>query len=230
MRYGFDAGAEFGVAAGGLCVSGWTSSRWTVTVAGLAAALVVAGCGSTIDGRAMPVTETGTVDAVDVTTTPDSGDESKPTTTTAAPTTTPESGIAGFEAEVGDCVQLGGTTTDASIEAASCGTGESNYRVIGKAARSDECVSDADNYYAESRNGVELGALCLDIDWVIGGCMDVGTGTTGPERIDCGDTTAVDGVKVVDIAENADDVNACGAGSSGYVYPERRFVVCVEEL
>lgn len=213
-------------------MSGWTSSRWTVAFAGMAAAIVVAGCSSTIEGRALPATETGTVDAVDVTTTPDTGDRTTTTTTTtAAPTTeTDEDGIAGFDAEVGDCVLLGGSTTDADIEEASCGTATSNYRVIGKAARSSDCVGDADNYYAESRNGIETGALCLDIDWVIGGCMDVGSGSTGPERIDCTETTAVDGVKVVAIEENADDVNACGAGSSGYVYSERRFVVCVEEL
>lgn len=200
-----------------------------MALAGMAAAVAVAGCSSTIEGRAQPATETGTVDAVDVTTTPDAGSR---TTTSAAPTTTETDadGIAGFDAEVGDCVQLGGTTTDANIEEASCGTDTSNYKVIGKTATSGECVGDADNYYAESRNGVETGALCLDIDWVVGGCMDVGTGTTGPERIDCADTTALEGVKVVAIEEGTDDVNSCGAGSSGYVYPERRFVVCVEEL
>ncbi|MEU1986240.1 hypothetical protein [Nocardia sp. NPDC019395] len=213
-------------------MSGWTSSRLTLAVAGMAVALAVAGCSSTIDGRAQPVTETGTVDAVDVTGAPGTGAETQPTTTSSAPTTTEaeDGGDVSFDAEVGDCVQLAGTTTDASIEEASCGTGSSNYRVIGKAARSTECVSDADNYYAESRNGIEMGALCLDIDWVVGGCMDVGSGSAGPQRIDCTETTAEDGVKVVAIEENADDVNACGAGSSGYVYPERRFVVCVDEL
>ncbi|MGW0178954.1 LppU family putative lipoprotein [Nocardia sp. NPDC003345] len=213
-------------------MSGWTSSRVTVAVAGMAAAvaLTVAGCSSTIEGRAQPVSETGTVDAVDVTG-PGSGTTSS-APTSSAPTTTPteEGGSVSFDAEVGDCVTLGGTTTDAEIEAASCGSNESNYKVIGKAEQSSQCVGDADNYYAESRNGIEMGALCLDIDWVIGGCMDVGTGTTGPERIDCSVTSAVDGVKVVAIEENADDVSACGTGSSGYVYTERRFVVCVDEL
>lgn len=231
MRRGFDAEAEFGITAGGLCVSGWASSRLSVAIAGaaVAAGLAVAGCSSTIEGRAQPVMETGTVDAVDVTGTPGSGETSR-TTTSSAPTTTPEGGDVSFDAEIGDCVTLGGTTTDASIEEASCGSNESNYKVIGKAEQSSQCVGDADNYYAESRNGIEMGALCLDIDWVVGGCMDVGGGTTGPERIDCTETSAADGVKVVAIEQGATDVNACGAGSSGYVYPERRFVVCVDEL
>lgn len=231
MRRGFDAGAEFGITAGGLCVSDWASSRLSVAIAGaaVAAGLAVAGCSSTIEGRAQPVMETGTVDAVDVTGTPGSGETSR-TTTSSAPTTTAEGGDVSFDAEIGDCVTLGGTTTDASIEEASCGSNESNYKVIGKAEQSSQCVGDADNYYAESRNGIEMGALCLDIDWVVGGCMDVGGGTTGPERIDCTETSAADGVKVVAIEQDAADVNACGAGSSGYVYPERRFVVCVDEL
>ncbi|GGL26441.1 hypothetical protein GCM10011588_46590 [Nocardia jinanensis] len=205
----------------------------TVAIAGaaVAAGLAVAGCSSTIEGRAQPVMETGTVDAVDVTGTPGAGTTSR-TTTSSAPTTTTteEGGEVGFDAAVGDCVTLGGTTTDASIEEASCGSNESNYKVIGKAEQSTQCVGDADNYYAESRNGIEMGALCLDIDWVVGGCMDVGGGTTGPERIDCTETSAADGVKVVAIEQDATDVDACGAGSSGYVYPDRRFVVCVEEL
>jgi hypothetical protein len=203
----------------------------TVAVAGaaVAAGLAVAGCSSTIEGRAQPVMETGTVDAVDVTGSPGTSEQS-PTTTSTAPTTTAPGGDVSFEAEVGDCVTLGGSTTDASIEEASCGSNESNYKVIGKAEQSTQCVSDADNYYAESRNGIEMGALCLDIDWVVGGCMDVGGGSTGPERIDCTATSAADGVKVVAIEENVEDVSACGSGSSGYVYSERRFVVCVEEL
>ncbi|WP_459548659.1 LppU family putative lipoprotein [Nocardia sp. X0981] len=204
----------------------------TVAVAGIAAvaALAVTGCSSTIEGRAQPVMETGTVDAVDVTGTPGPGDSTRTSTSSAPTTTEADEGGISFDAEIGDCVTLGGTTTDASIEAASCGSNESNYKVIGKAAQSTQCVSDADNYYAESRNGIEMGALCLDIDWVVGGCMDVGGGITGPERIACTETGAVDGVKVVAIEENADDVSSCGAGSSGYVYSERRFVVCVEEL
>src|SRR5688500_13096360 len=142
VRCGFDAEAEFGITAGGLCVSGWASSRLSVAIAGAAVAvgLAVAGCSSTIEGRAQPVLETGTVDAVDVTGTPGSGEASRTTTASAPTTTPPEAGDVGFDAEIGDCVTLGGTTTDASIEAASCGSNESNYKVIGKAEQSSQCV------------------------------------------------------------------------------------------
>lgn len=207
---------------GRLCVSGWASSRPMVLCAGIAAtAVVLAGCASKIEGKAQPALEDGTISAIDPTKAPRSS--SRPTTTESPD----RGGQIDFEAEIGDCVTLGGTTTNATIEKASCGSRASNYKVIGKAERSSQCVSDADNYYAESLNGVEQGALCLDIDWVVGGCMDVGG--SDPKRIDCTESAA-EGVKVVSIERNATDVSACGSGSAGYVYSERRFVVCVEEF
>lgn len=131
-----------------------------------------------------------------------------------------------FDAEIGECVRLGGTADDATIERASCGSRESNYTVIGKASTGEGCIADRDNWYAETIDDVPVGALCLDIDWVIGGCMDVAG--DDPQRIDCTEP-AVDGVRVVDIAYGADDVSAC-ASSFGYEYTVRHFVVCVEEF
>ncbi|ONM49176.1 LppU family putative lipoprotein [Nocardia donostiensis] len=201
----------------------WTSSRVGIGLAAVAAAAVfsLTGCSSSIEGTAQPQLDSGA--GTSETNDSDSGS----TTTSTSPLSTDEGGDIDFEAEIGDCVTLGGTTNDATIEQASCGSQASNYKVIGKAEKSYECVSDSDNYYAETINGLEQGALCLDIDWVVGTCMDMGG--DDPERIDCG-ATATEGIKVLSIEQNADDVNACGAGSSGYVYDERRFVVCVEEL
>lgn len=183
------------------------------------AALALVGCSSTISGHAQPAVNSGTIDAVSVTPKPSSG---KP-----APTSTNKGGNTDFEANIGDCVTLGGTTSNATIEKASCGSRAANYKVIGKAPKSTACVGDADNYYAETLNGIEQGAYCLDIDWVVGGCMDVGG--DDPKRIDCTGATPQKGVKVVNRVEGASDVSACDSGS-GYVYEERRFVVCVQEL
>ncbi|NEW38412.1 hypothetical protein GV794_00515 [Nocardia cyriacigeorgica] len=195
----------------------------------VAATLVVpfaAGCSNSISGTAQPALD----NAVSTTSSPESSSDSEPTSTRTPRSTTstaPTGGTTSFEAEIGDCVTLGGTTTDAEIDKASCGSRAANYKVIGKVAKRSECVTDADSYYAETVNGVEQGALCLDIDWVVGGCMDVGG--EDPKRVDCTEAT-IDGVKVLSIEKDADDANACGDGGSGYVYPERRFVVCVEEL
>ncbi|MGQ4618199.1 LppU family putative lipoprotein [Nocardia sp. R7R-8] len=191
----------------------------------IAAGLSLVGCTSTINGTAQPAVD-GTIDAVSVTNTPKPS-SGRPTPTTSKPTTSKASGNTDFDASIGDCVKLGGTTTNATIEKASCGSRESNYKVIAKAAKSSQCSSDADNYYAETVNGIEQGALCLDIDWVVGGCMDVGG--DDPKRIDCTGSSPVKGVKVVKRVDSADDVNVCGSGT-GYVYDKRRFVICVQEL
>ncbi|WP_378735211.1 hypothetical protein [Nocardia brasiliensis] len=190
------------------------------------AALSVVGCSSTISGSAQPAVNNGTIDAVSITPKPSPGKPTSGRPTTSKPTPTKSANI-DFKAEEGDCVTLGGTTSNATIEKASCGSRAANYKVIGKAPKSSQCVSDADNYYAETLNGIEQGAYCLDIDWVVGGCMDVGG--DDPKRIDCTGTASSKGVKVVKRVDGADDVSVCGSGT-GYVYEERRFVVCVQEL
>ncbi|MGO4615982.1 hypothetical protein AB4305_25960 [Nocardia sp. 2YAB30] len=192
----------------------------------VAAGLTVAGCSSTISGTAQPAVNNGTIDAVSVTSTPKPS-SGKPTPSSSKPAPTTKGGNTDFEANVGDCVTLGGTTTNATIAKSSCGSRAANYKVVEKKPKSSQCVSDADNYYAETVNGIEQGALCLDIDWVVGGCMDVGG--DDPKRIDCTGSTPAKGVKVVKIQQNADDVSVCGSGT-GYVYDKRRFVVCVQEL
>ncbi|GAA5046317.1 hypothetical protein GCM10023318_11580 [Nocardia callitridis] len=191
-----------------------------------AAALTTVACGSTISGTAQPAVDNGTVPAVSATSTP-KPTSSLATTSKPAPTTTTRApGETDFEAEVNDCVKLGGTTTDATIDKASCGSREANYKVIEKQPKSSQCIGDADNYYAETINGVEVGAFCLDIDWEVEGCMDVGG--DDPQRIDCSATVGK-GVKVTDIKHGTADVGDCGSGT-GYVYDQRHFVVCVQDL
>ncbi|MFR9753698.1 hypothetical protein ACL02S_22050 [Nocardia sp. 004] len=198
-------------------------TRGGLAVAGLAGAigLSLLGCSSTIDGFAQPAMDNQMVDAVSLTDTP------RPSSGNPAPNSSKTEGSIDFQADIDDCVNLGRTVDDATIEKASCGSRASNYRVIDKKAKSSQCVDDADSYYAESLNGVELGALCLDIDWVVGGCMDIGG--DDPKHIDCTDPAPIHGVKVIEIQTGTDDVEECSS-SGGYVYDERRFVVCVEEF
>ena len=81
-----------------------------------------------------------------------------------------------IDVSIGDCVKLGGTTTAAEIDNADCGSKDSNYKVVAKVPTSDLCASDVDSYYYETLAGDEQGAVCLDVDWVVGGCMDLGSG------------------------------------------------------
>ncbi|WP_054815236.1 LppU family putative lipoprotein [Nocardia arizonensis] len=202
--------------------------RFALGIGAVAAvAALVVGCSSTIDGTAQPAIDNGTIDAV-TTSTPKTSVPRSSTSrpTSGRPTTTARGGNTDFQANVGDCVTLGGTTSNATITKASCGSRASNYKVVAKAPTSSACVGDRDNYYAETLNGVEQGALCLDIDWVVGGCMDVGG--DDPKRIDCSEH-GVQPIRVVNIQQNSSDPGACSTGT-GFTYKERRFVVCVEEI
>ncbi|MEV4237951.1 MULTISPECIES: hypothetical protein [unclassified Nocardia] len=206
----------------------------TAAIAAVAvvAALSLAGCGNKISGNAQPAIGNGTIDAVSSTNTPKTSG-ARPTTsarpTSGKPTATTSAtkgGSTDFQASVGDCVTLGGTTDNATIAKASCGSRASNYKVIGKAATSSQCVADRDSAYFETLNGTQQGAICLDIDWVVGGCMDIGG--EDPKRIDCTERVS-QGVKVTNIQQGADDASVCGS-SSGFEYPTRHFVVCVQNL
>lgn len=147
----------------------------------------------------------------------------------AAATEAVEGGEVDIDVAVGDCVKLGGSMMDAEIEKADCGSMDSNYKVIGKAETNDKCIADADQTYYETFNGIEQGALCLDLDWVVGDCMDMGIGTSEPARIACTSTTAVEGIKVVEIIKDTASIDSC-TSSQGFEYPDRRFVVCADEL
>ncbi|KAA0019423.1 LppU family putative lipoprotein [Antrihabitans cavernicola] len=192
-------------------------------------ALIVSGCGSEVTGSAQPVAG-GLIDATAPTTKAPNSKPSAPTRTKpSAPTGQigrDTGGDVDFEVAIGECVRLGGTVTDATIDHAACGSNDSNYKVIAKAPTNAQCVSDADSYYYETLGGEEQGALCLDIDWVVGGCMDLSG--DDPQRMDCSATTS-DGVKVAEIQQNVDDVDGCPT-SGGFLYEARRFVVCTDDL
>lgn len=199
------------------------TARLTIVTVFAAVALVAAGCGSDVQGTA--VAASGAADVPDVTTAPSS---TRPTPSVPDTTDIDKGGDVDINVEIGDCVELGGEVDDATIDNATCGTAASNYVVIGKAPSSDLCISDADQYYYETLRGVEQGALCLDIDWQVGGCMDVSG--DDPLRVDCA-TPGFDTRRVVEILQGSSDVNDCpDPATSGYEKDQRNFVVCVEEL
>jgi hypothetical protein len=193
-----------------------------IAVAAVAAVSLIAGCSADVELRAVP--EAGSASSTTASSTTSAPSTSR--TTTSAPSTTSGSPSASdldleVDVEIGDCVLLGGTVDDATIDNATCGTFDSNYLVVDIVTTSDECNSDQ-SYY-ESVRGNELGALCLDIDWQVDDCMDLGG--EDPKRIDCSDT-AVEGEKVTEILTDTTDVNDCSISDSGFVYEEREIVVC----
>ncbi len=180
-------------------------------------AFLLASCSSNVTPRAIPADDPTTASNSTTVATPPLSQQGADT-----------GGDVDLDVEIGDCVELGGTQFEASIDEAKCGSSDSNYRVVGKAPTSDECISDADQYYYETVRDIEQGALCLDVDWVIDGCMELSG--EDPLRVEC-DSPGQYTVRVVEIRSDTADIDACtGASDSGFEYDERNFIVCVEEL
>lgn len=130
------------------------------------------------------------------------------------------------DVEIGDCVTAGGNEISGSAVPADCGSPEANYKVIAKAETSDGCPSDANASYFESLGSTEVGALCLDVDWVQGDCFDLTL--DDPQRVDCSAPAGLDIVRVENIVQGTSDPNECTEG--GFPYEERNFIVCLEQL
>ncbi|MCL2535331.1 MAG: hypothetical protein FWE39_14315 [Nocardiaceae bacterium] len=200
----------------------WAFLRRSVGVASVVAATaLVAGCGGSVEGTPMASQQ--------------GADTGRSTTTTGAvPTTvsgqqgTDAGGSVDIDVEIGDCVRLGGTSDAATIAEASCGSTRSNYKVVAKAAENAQCPSDVDQVYYETKWGSERGALCLDVDWVMGGCMSLPDGEDEPQRVDCNDPTAPNVERAVEVIEGTTEVERCSEG--GFVHDERRFTVCTETV
>ncbi|BDU08452.1 hypothetical protein IU485_10695 [Nocardia cyriacigeorgica] len=149
-----------------------------------------------------------------------------PVTTTSKTTTTSATPIAAnktakeavaLQVDVGDCVIL--DPDPKKVGKTACGSPDSTYKVVDKAGEGGSCPSDADHSHS-----VDKTTLCLDIDWTIGSCMTL---KPSPTRIPC---TASDGVKVVAVKQNTTEVDTCPNADRGFVYSERKFVICFADL
>ncbi|WP_148306688.1 hypothetical protein [Nocardia nova] len=126
---------------------------------------------------------------------------------------------------VGDCVAAVVAAPDggAPVRKSACNGTDSRYKVTAKVAEGGRCPADADRSVGETLPGGATDTVCLDYNWVAGNCMSV---ADSPEPIDCA-ATAPGRVRVVEIKYGTTDVNTCTSGDRGFVYNERRFVVCV---
>ncbi|MGI5216950.1 hypothetical protein [Nocardia sp. CA-290969] len=147
----------------------------------------------------------------------------------APPTTTPEvlgtAGEANKEAKqappkvevvAGECLSGFG---EKEVTEAPCGSAESRYKVSAAGPVGTACPADGDTTHTIADT-----TLCLDIDWVVGSCADVSGDQ--PQRTDC----APGGVQVISILPDTNSVNACPSADRGFVYDQRRFVVCFADL
>lgn len=197
---------------------------------GVAALLATAGGEEDTEDLAVPASAVTTAIGSSITVVPaaPAGPSSAPAPSSAPPTTPSALGTAGqankeakeappkVEVVAGDCVSGLG---EKEVTAAPCGSGESRYKVASMGPAGTACPTDAD-----SSHTIADTTLCLDIDWVIGSCVDVSG--EQPQRTECGPG----GVRVISILPETNSVNACPSADRGFVYDERRFVVCFADI
>jgi hypothetical protein len=136
--------------------------------------------------------------------------------------------------KVGDCLRLGGTADLPQATKVACGSRTSNFKVAATVTNGEQCPVDVDSSYS-IRNAFtnSSNTACLDIDWVVGGCMSVDPRhNIDPARVDCNDTSAPHRQRATQILRDLKEpvgVDQCGTGV-GYAYTQRRFAVCVEDV
>jgi hypothetical protein len=140
------------------------------------------------------------------------------------------SSAAAADLQVGDCVKVGGPVDRPDAAKAVCGSPESNFKVVSTVENTDQCPADVDSSYSTRTFGRPGTTVCMDVDWVIGGCMSVDPDhARDPVRVDCTDTSASNRQKATQILHNVANPDLCISGI-GYPYDERQFTVCVDAV
>ena len=141
------------------------------------------------------------------------------------------SSAAAADLQMGDCLTIAGTPERPEAVKAQCGGPESNFRVVSTVEKSDQCPTDVDSYYStHSTFDDESTTVCIDIDWVVGGCMSIDPDhDRDPVRVDCTDASTPHKQRATRILQGVANADRC-AGGIGYPYDERQFTVCVEDV
>jgi hypothetical protein len=141
------------------------------------------------------------------------------------------SSAAAADLQVGDCLKVGGPPDRPETTKVECGSQGSNFKVVGTVENADDCFSDVDSYYSARSSFSGSGpTICMDIDWVVDGCMSVDPDNDrDPVRVDCNDASASNRQRATQILQKVANVDQCTTGL-GYAYDERQFTVCVEDV
>lgn len=141
------------------------------------------------------------------------------------------SSAAAADLQAGDCLKVAGPPDRPEVTKVACGSRESNFKVVTTAASTDECPTDVDSYYSTRSSFSGSGStLCMDIDWVVGGCLSIDPeNDRDPVRVDCNDASTFNRQRATQLLVDVANVDQCASGV-GYAYDERQFTVCVEDV
>ena len=141
------------------------------------------------------------------------------------------SSAAAADLRVGDCLKISGPPDRPETTKVGCGSAESNFKVVGAVETTDECPSDVDSYYSMRSSFSGTGStICMDIDWVVGGCMSIDPDNgRDPIRVDCDDASDPNRQRATQVLIDVANADQCASGV-GYAYDQRQFTVCVEDV
>ena len=122
--------------------------------------------------------------------------------------------------DVGTCVTVSGTISDADVEEADCGGDDVLYKVT---ADDGDCDPSEVNYTVEV-NGSDAVDLCLFWEVEAGDCIK--EGATSDEKVDCASNKGATVAKVVSVEDSADA--KCGSKQEfNFVNEKRDVTVCI---
>ncbi|RIR82149.1 hypothetical protein D2E65_09305 [Mycobacteroides abscessus] len=106
------------------------------------------------------------------------------------------------------------------VKSATCGSADSNYRIIKITQRPAGCPTDSDQKFNRWTKEAEL-TLCLDYDWSPSSCLSIGGATWYATRVPCDRPRSEQPQSVV-----LDSATVADCPTGGYAHPERRFTIC----
>jgi hypothetical protein len=140
------------------------------------------------------------------------------------------SSAAAADFQAGDCLRVGGPVDRPDAVKAQCGSPESNFKVVRIVEKSDDCPADVDSSYSTRSFGDSGTTVCMDVDWVVGGCMSIDPDHgRDPVRVDCADISASHRQRATQVLHDVANADQCASGV-GYPYDERQFTVCVDAV
>ncbi|PWN04841.1 hypothetical protein DJ010_04350 [Nocardioides silvaticus] len=123
--------------------------------------------------------------------------------------------------DVGECVTVSGTTTDADVEEAECGGDDVLYKVT---ADDGDCDLESEVNYTVEVNGSDAVDLCLFWEVEPGDCIK--EGTTSDEKVDCATNKGTTVAKVVSVEDSA-DAKCASKQEFAFANKKRDVTVCI---
>ena len=128
--------------------------------------------------------------------------------------------------DVGECVTLSGSSTDAQADKATCGADGVLYKVVSD----DGDCDDTEINFTESVSGAEAANLCLAWSIEDGTCVQLSQSiTTADKIVDCSQksTTPGDVVRLVSVEDGADA--KCEKPAIAVPNEKRDFTLCLAD-